>query len=55
VGLIDTEQDDAATLRAEDEAIWAAANPTPERELPTGTTLAQLIESLSDGSEVPDA
>mgnify|MGYP000191201117 CR=1 FL=1 len=39
----------------EDEAIRLAANPTPERELPTGGTLAQLIESLSDGSEVPDA
>ncbi len=51
MSLIDTEQDDAATLRAEDEAILAAANPTPERELPTGTTLAQLIESLSNGTD----
>ena len=54
MALIDTERDDAAILAAEDEAIRLAANPPPERSLPVGGTLADLIESLTNGTpEVP--
>ena len=53
MSLIDAERDDDAVLAAEDAAILAEQNPTPERTLPTGGTLAQLIESLSDGNPDP--
>ena len=50
MSLIDAERDDDAILRAEDEAIAAANDPQPERTVPTGGELAQLIESLTNGS-----
>ena len=45
--LIDARDDDRATLEAEDAAIRAEGLPTPEVIIPTGETLAALIESLS--------
>ncbi len=47
VVLIDEEEDWKAVLEAEDAAIRAEGVPTPEVIIPTGETLAQLIESLS--------
>lgn len=51
MALIDAERDDDEVLAAEDAAIAAAANPTPEPVLPTGATLADLIASMTHGAE----
>ena len=51
MSLIDAERDDEAVLRAEDEAIAAANDPQPEKTVPTGGELAQLIESLSHDAD----
>jgi hypothetical protein len=48
VALIDTQHDDEAILRAEDEAIAAADTPKPEVVIPTGDALARLIESYDE-------
>jgi hypothetical protein len=48
VALIDTQHDDEAILRAEDEAIAAADTPVPEVVIPTGDALARLIESYDE-------
>ena len=45
--LIDEREDDRATLAAEDAAIRAEGIEPPEVIIPTGETLARLIESLS--------
>ena len=47
--LIDTEQDTAETLAAEDAAILEALHPPTEPVIPTGGTLAQMIASLTNG------
>ena len=44
MSLIQTEQDDAAVLAAEDEAIMAAANPAPVEQV---DDIAALIERLT--------
>lgn len=46
--LIDLEQDDAAVLRAEDEAIAAAQQPAVEAPV---EDIAALIERLTNGDE----
>lgn len=46
--LIDEREDDHATLAAEDAAIRAEGVDPPEVVIPTGETLAALIESLSN-------
>lgn len=53
MSLTDAENDDAAVLRAEDEAIRAAEDPSPEQAVPLGGELARLIESLTHDPEVP--
>jgi hypothetical protein len=52
MSLITSEQDDPAVLRAEDEAIRAAENPTVEAPV---EDIAALIERLTNGNptEVP--
>jgi hypothetical protein len=45
VALIDTQHDDEAILRAEDEA---SRPPKPEVVIPTGDALARLIESYDE-------
>lgn len=51
--LIDQRDDDRATLEAEDAAIRAEGVDKPEVIIPTGETLAQLIESLSHADPAP--
>lgn len=51
MSLIDAEQDDPAILAAEDEAIRNADKQPEERVTLTGTSLASLIESLTDGTD----
>lgn len=53
MSLIESEQDDKAVLRAEDEAILAAENPVEVPPIPLGQDLANLIESLSHDATVP--
>ena len=48
MALIDADNDDAALLAAEDAAILAAANPTPEPGIPLGADLEALIGRLHD-------
>jgi len=48
MALIDRDNDDAALLAAEDAAIAAAANPTPEPSIPLGADLEALIGRLHD-------
>ena len=55
MGLIEAERDDDALLQAEDEAIRAANTEQPEKAVPLGGELAQLIESLSNGDTDPQA
>ena len=52
MSLIQSEQDDKEVLRAEDEAIRAAENPTVEAPL---ESVADLIERLTNGepAQVP--
>lgn len=50
MSLITDEEDDAALLQAEDEAIARAARVEQAVEhIPTGANLARLIEDLSRG------
>ena len=49
--LIASENDDDAVLRAEDEAIAAAAHPQPEPDIPLGDDLAALIARVTNGTE----
>ena len=52
MSLIDAREDDRAMLEAEDAAIRAEGVDKPEVVIPTGETLAALIESLSrDGTQ----
>lgn len=51
--LIDLERDDDAILAAEDAAIAAAANPTPQAEVPLGDDLAALIARVTNGEPTP--
>jgi len=56
MSLIEDEEDDAAVLQAEDEAIARAAQVEQTAEnIPTGGDLARLIEGLTrgTGTEVP--
>ena len=56
MALRDTEQDDEAVLRAEDDAIAAAERQGPTTDtIPTGQALADLIERLdADTLRRPD-
>lgn len=49
MALIDADNDDDALLAAEDAAIAAARNPTPEPGIPLGADLEALIGRL-DGT-----
>jgi len=52
VSLIEAEQDDEATLRAEDEAILAAEAPEQPESLPA---IPRLIEDIFNGNTDPEA
>lgn len=54
MALIDRDYDDEELLRAEDEAIAEAKRgEQPEHAIPTGDTLALLIEELAHGATTP--
>ena len=53
MALIDTEQDEAEVLAAEDAAIATALHPPAEPVIPTGGTLADMIASLTNGDPTP--